>query len=112
MELQTVRFMKPKHLKLVRHKPIFHETKSGNQILEYDSHIFHKNNTSGLNTYWRCSHSKSLKCRMRMVTTETEAYIADKQHNHEVIRRLNYGDGYNSSRKLKKNTISPDEKKY
>lgn len=107
MEIHNVRSLKPKHLKLVQHKPIFHETKNGNQILEYDCHIFHKNNTSGSNTYWRCSHSKSLKCRMRMVTTESEAYIAsNKEHNHEVIRRLNYGDGFKSSRRLKKNIFN------
>lgn len=105
MEIQNVRTLKPKHLKLVENKPIFHVTKSGNQILEYDSHTFHKNNTSGLNTYWRCSHAKSLQCRMRMVTTESEVYIANKEHNHKVIRRLNYGDGFKSSRRLKKNIV-------
>lgn len=107
LETQDVRSLKPRHLKLVDHAPIFHETKTGNQILEYDSHTFHKNNTSGLNTYWRCSHAKSLKCRMRMVTTESEAYIANnKEHNHKVMRRLNYGDGFKSSRRLKRNIVN------
>ncbi|XP_037029106.1 modifier of mdg4 isoform X14 [Bradysia coprophila] len=104
-DIRSLRSLKPKHLRLVEHQPIFHVTKSGNQILEYENHTFHKNNTSGANTYWRCSHAKSLKCRVRMVTTDSDAFIANKEHNHDVIRRLNYGDGKQSSRRLKKHML-------
>lgn len=77
-------------------------SKKSQQNIVYDGHIFHKNNVSGSNIYWRCSHANRLQCRARLVTTQKELLVTNNNHTHTAMKRLAYGMGINNVRKLKK----------
>lgn len=81
---------------------IYSRSKKSQQNIVYDGHIFHKNNVSGSNTYWRCSHANRLQCRARLVTTQKELLVTNNNHTHAAMKRLAYGMGINNVRKLKK----------
>lgn len=89
-------------LRLSLDNVIYSRSKKSQQNIVYDGHIFHKNNVSGSNTYWRCSHANRLQCRARLVTTQKELLVTNNNHTHAAMKRLAYGMGINNVRKLKK----------
>lgn len=89
----------------------FRTAKNGNQLLVFDGHSFHRNNSCGAQVYWRCAHARRLRCRARIVTNGTELLVKQSSHTHEPLHcRLQYGHGINSVRRLIKNRRSIMEK--
>lgn len=76
---------------------------AGHPQLLFDKHIFNRNNVINSKVYWRCSHSRRLNCKARLVTTATSIAPSHVVHNHEPMRRLIYGMGINSKRNLSRN---------
>lgn len=76
---------------------------AGHPQLLFDKHIFNRNNVINSKVYWRCSHSRRLNCKARLVTTATSITPSHVVHNHEPMRRLIYGMGVNTKRNLSRN---------
>ncbi|XP_055695337.1 modifier of mdg4-like isoform X16 [Lutzomyia longipalpis] len=77
------------------------------QIL-FEDHVFTKNHELNDRAYWRCSHSKLLKCKARLIVTKnSEVIVTNSVHCHKPMRRLTYGMGLKSknARNLVRNRL-------
>lgn len=83
----------------------FIESAHGYLKILCDNHIYVRNNNRNNITYWRCMHSKRLKCRARISTSLEKLISANIEHNHCPMKRLVYGMGTNKKRNLSRNKI-------
>ncbi|XP_055704523.1 modifier of mdg4-like isoform X20 [Phlebotomus papatasi] len=68
------------------------------QIL-FEDHVFTKNHEINDRAYWRCSHSKLLKCKARLIVAKnSEVIVTNSVHCHKPMRRLAYGMGLKSKK--------------